>query len=270
MDDSQHDPPRGYDALYAEFDTPLARRLRQGAYGRDIGQHSWASAAEVAEDGARLRLSAESRLLDLGCGPGGPLVFLAAETGCTAVGLDRSALAIASACGRAAEAGLGERVVCEVADLDTQLRYPDASFTAVLAIDVVLHLRDRDAALREVARVLARGGRFLFTDAGVLTGAVSDRERERRAIHGRTVLASPGTNERALAGAGLRLLESADRTAGLSAQARGRLAARAGLRAEVENAEGPARFAEQTRYLETVVELAERGALSRWMYLAER
>src|SRR5215470_9838554 len=65
-----------YDATYHVFDSPLTRRLREEAYGEDIGQHSWVTAAELREDIPRLRLSVSSRLLDLGCGPCGPLTFI--------------------------------------------------------------------------------------------------------------------------------------------------------------------------------------------------
>jgi hypothetical protein len=128
----------------------------------------------------------------------------------------------------------------------------------------------REATFAEVARGLARGGRFLFTDAGVVTGALSQAEIERRSVHGRARLVPPGENEGALAGAGLRLIERVERTASLLNVARGRIAARIAHRAELERVEGPAMFAEQMGYLETVIELAERKALSRFMYLAER
>jgi CO/xanthine dehydrogenase Mo-binding subunit len=61
-----------------------------------------------------------------------------------------------------------------------------------------------------------------------------------------------------------------DRTAALLGNARGRLSARLAHRAELEQVEGTAYFERQVRYLETVVELAERGATSRVSYLAER
>ncbi|MBI1796355.1 MAG: hypothetical protein HYR74_04820 [Candidatus Eisenbacteria bacterium] len=47
---------QGYDSFYKEFDSTLTRRLRAEAYGEDIGQHSWVSAAELRDDIARLRL----------------------------------------------------------------------------------------------------------------------------------------------------------------------------------------------------------------------
>src|SRR5260370_2004127 len=85
-----------YDKLYEHFDSPLMRQLRAEAYGQDIGQHSWVTAEELLGDIPKLKLSPESCLLDLGCGPAGPLTFIAAQTKCQAVGLDVSANAIAA------------------------------------------------------------------------------------------------------------------------------------------------------------------------------
>ena len=41
---------KSYDPLYAAFDSPLMRQLRQEAYGEDIGQHSWVTADEFRSD----------------------------------------------------------------------------------------------------------------------------------------------------------------------------------------------------------------------------
>jgi hypothetical protein len=65
------------------------------------------------------------------------------------------------------------------------------------------------------------------------------------------------------------LLETADRTPSLLASASGRLASRIAHRGELEGAEGAAYYESQLRYLETVIALSERGAVSRMMYLAE-
>ncbi len=67
-----------YEPFYREFDSPLMRQLRREAYGEDIGQHSWVGAAELREDIPRLKLSPGNRLLDLDCGPCGPLTFILA------------------------------------------------------------------------------------------------------------------------------------------------------------------------------------------------
>ena len=264
-----HKDPQGYDSVYEQFNSPVMQKVREEAYGEDIGQHSWVTAEELTEDITRLQLSGATRLMDLGCGPCGPLTFIVARIGCHATGADSSAEAIAAGKLRAASLDLDGRVHLIQADLNEPVPFPDKSFEAILSLDVVLHLRDRFQMFQEVARVLAPGGRFLFTDAAVLTGAISDDEVQRRATFGPVQFAPSGLNETLLADAGLLLLEQHDRTASLLRNASGRIAARKSHQAELEKLETPAGFARQQTYLETVLALSQRGALSRRMYLAE-
>ena len=259
----------GYDNVYDLFNAPVMRQVREEAYGEDIGQHSWVTSEDLACDIALLRLSADSRLLDLGCGPCGPLSYIANKTGCRAMGLDASPEAIIEGKRRSDSLGLSTRVTLLQADLNAPLSLPDSSFEAVISLDVLLHLKDRQGLFREAARVLAPGGRFLFTDAAVITGPVSDVEVQKRATFGPVQLAPPGWNERLLVGAGFRMLQQQDRTATLLKTATGRLAARNRHRQDLEKLETSVGFDRQQAYLETVVSLSERGALSRIMYLAD-
>jgi len=260
---------RGYDDFYKAFDSPLMRQLRVEAYGKDIGQHSWVTAEEVLQDVPGLGLSRQSRIIDVGCGPCGPLTFVAGMVGCHGVGMDLSAPAIAAGRARAVSLGVDGLLTLHEGDLNKPLPFPGDSFDAAMSLDVILHVRDRAALLREVARVLVPGGRFLFTDAGVITGSVSDGEIRLRSVHGYTQFAPPGFNEKMLEQAGLRLLQCTDRTASLLKNAAGRLSARLAHRAELERLEGPSSFERQVRYLETVMDLSRRGAVSRMSYLAE-
>jgi cyclopropane fatty-acyl-phospholipid synthase-like methyltransferase len=258
-----------YDKLYEDFDSPLMRQLRSEAYGEDIGQHSWVTAEELLADIPKLNLAPESRLLDLGCGPAGPLTFIAAQTKCTAVGLDVSANAIDAARARAGSLGLSERVTLQQADLNEALPFAAAYFHAVLSIDVILHLRDRSTIFREVFRVLAPSGTFLFTDAGVITGPVSSEEIQRRTPHGYAQFVPPGINEQLLERADFHVTERTDLTHTMIKSAAGRLAARESRRSELENLEGHSTFELQQQYLQTVLALAQRAALSRIMYVAK-
>jgi SAM-dependent methyltransferase len=260
---------RGYDNLYEEFDSPLKRQLRREAYGEDFGQHSWVTADELQGDISRLMLSRASRLLDLGCGPGGPLTYVVGQVGCQGCGIDVSAKAITAGRARAAALGLERLVNLREADLNQPMPYVDGSFDAVMSLDVILHLRNRLSAFREVARVLVPVGKFLFTDAGVITGPISDEEVRLRAVHGHTQFVPPGFNESMLELAGFRLIDHKDRSASLLKSAAGRLSARLGHREELEALESSDSFERQQRYLETVIELAQRGAVSRLMYFAE-
>jgi len=245
------------------------QKVRAEAYGTDIGQHSWVTAEELEGDIPRLKLTRASRFLDLGCGPGGPLVFAVSLVGCEGSGVDLSAKAIAAGRARAAALGLDGSVTLREADLNGPIPFENNAFQAVLSLDVILHLRDRAAVFQEVARVLMPGGRFLFTDAGVVTGSITDHEIRLRSLHGHTQFAPPGFNERMLEVAGFRLIECVDRTANVLKNASGRLRARLKHRAELEPLEGRAYFELQQQYLETTIGLSQRGAISRKMYLAE-
>jgi SAM-dependent methyltransferase len=260
---------RGYDNPYEDFDSPLRRRLRREAYGEDIGQHSWVTADELQEDISLLMLSRARRILDLGCGPGGPLTFVVGQVGCQGCGIDVSAKAIVAGRARVTALGLDSLVHLYEADLNQPMPYADGTFDAVISLDVILHLRDRLAVFREVARVLTPAGKFLFTDAGVITGAISDEEVRLRSLHGQTQFVPPGFNENVLELAGFRVIDRKDRTASLVKAATGRLSARLAHREELEGMEGNSYFERQQRYLETVGELSQRGAMSRWMYLAQ-
>jgi cyclopropane fatty-acyl-phospholipid synthase-like methyltransferase len=258
-----------YEGLYRDFDSPLMRELRHEAYGEDIGQHSWVRAEELRGDIPRLGLSRASRLLDCGCGPCGPLTFMLATVGCTGTGVDVSASALRAGRARAASLGIAAALAVQQVDLNQPLSLTPASFNAAMALDVVLHLRDRSMLFREIATLVERGGRFLFTDAGVITGAVSIDELQSRSTHGYTQFVPAGWNEGLLASAGLRLLETEDRTTSVVTNASGRLAALQAHRAELEAVWDATEVRAQQEYLETVVALARRRAVSRVMYLAE-
>ena len=259
----------GYDSLYEAFESPVMRQVRSEAYGEDIGQHSWVLAEELRNDVARLKLSPSSRFLDLGCGPCGPLTFVLGCVRCSGTGTDVSSSAIAAGRTRAASLGLASVMTLREADLNEPLPFETRSFDSAMSLDVILHLRDRAQLFREVARILVPAGRFLFTDAGVITGSLSDQEILRRSIHGHTQFVAPGFNEQLLDAVGFRLLETENRTASVLKNAAGRLDARLAHRRELEQLEGCSSFERQQQYLETVVEISRRGALSRMMYLVE-
>jgi cyclopropane fatty-acyl-phospholipid synthase-like methyltransferase len=246
------------------------RAIRREAYGEDVGQHSWVSADELRDDARRLGLGPAQRILDLGSGPCGPLAFLIATTGCSGLGLELSPSAIGAGYARAKELGLEERFSAHLADLNDELPSGLGTFDVALAVDAVLHLRDRRMLFREVGKILRPAGRFLLTDAAVATGAVSSEELRLRSLHGYTQFVPTGWNERLLEEAGFHVVETEDRTESVVRNAAGRLAAIQNHKDELERLSGVASFQRQCAYLTTVAELAGRRALSRIMYLATR
>jgi ubiquinone/menaquinone biosynthesis C-methylase UbiE len=109
---------------------------------------------------AALDLTADDRMLDVGCGTGAASRAAAATAG-TVVGIDLSPKMIQQAVGLAD--GI-ENVRFEVADAE-QLPFGDHEFTSVLCSNAFHHYPDPLRATREMARVLAPGGRLVIGDA---------------------------------------------------------------------------------------------------------
>jgi ubiquinone/menaquinone biosynthesis C-methylase UbiE len=108
----------------------------------------------VARLEALLGPSSRGRRLDLACGTGSYTVALA-EKGGRWVGVDISEVMLRAAGTRST------RIHWQRAKADS-LPFPDASFTGAVCTLAVHHFPDREAAFREVRRVLAGGVFVLF------------------------------------------------------------------------------------------------------------
>ena len=97
-------------------------------------------------------------VLDLGCA-GGFMAEAIAQRGANVTGIDPAADAVDAARRHAAGAGLSIRYDTGVGEA---LPYPDASFDAVVCVDVLEHVSDLTRVLAEIARTLRPGGMFLF------------------------------------------------------------------------------------------------------------
>ena len=128
-----------------------------------LRSHRWRTAENSA--GYLLpRLREDARILDVGCGPGTITVDLARiVTAGSVVGLDRSEAVVDEARATAREAGV-TNVELSVGDVYT-LDHDDATFDVVHAHQVLQHLSDPVAALREMGRVCKPGGLVAVRDS---------------------------------------------------------------------------------------------------------
>lgn len=127
-----------------------------------LRQHGLRTAEEAA---AFLlpELKSGMRLLDVGCGPGSITRGLAERLAPgEVVGVDLSKEALASAREDAAARALGNLRYVEGSVYE--LPFPDASFDVVFAHQVLQHLKEPSAAIREMLRVLRTGGRLAVRD----------------------------------------------------------------------------------------------------------
>lgn len=141
----------------------MTETYTHGHHESVLRSHEWRTAENSA---AYLldRLAPGQALLDVGCGPGTITLDLAARVAPGAVvGIDRAGDVIAQAEARCAERGV-DNVRFATGDV-YELDAADASFDVVHAHQVLQHLRDPVAALRELRRVLRPGGTLAVRDS---------------------------------------------------------------------------------------------------------
>lgn len=257
-----------YDATYRRFDSELYQEIRRKTWGEDIGQNGWISAVEQDRFIAWFSLSSQHHLLDVACGSGGPTIRVAERTGAAVTGVDVHPDGIAAARHHAAKRNVALRATFAVHDAGRGLEFSDGSFDAVICIDAINHLPERDRVLAEWWRVLRPGGRLLFTDPIVVTGPLTAEEIAIRASIGFFQFVPRETNLHLLGGAGFDVQACEDLTQAV-ADIAGRWHEQRRLRStNLLQLEGEETYRGQQRFLETAARLASERRLSRFAYFA--
>jgi 2-polyprenyl-3-methyl-5-hydroxy-6-metoxy-1,4-benzoquinol methylase len=259
-----------YDANYGNFRQPLYEQIRHDAFGEDIGQNSWLTAGEQDRFIEWLRLSTGQQLLDVACGAGGPVLRIAALTGCSITGVDVHEQAIATASALAAQRNLAAVATFQIVDASQPLPFKDDSFDAITCIDAINHLPDRSRVISDWARMLKPGGRLLFTDPIVVTGALSSTEIAVRSSAGFYLFVPPALNERLVNETGLELIACENRTHNMAEIAERRMAARQAQELALLEIEGEQAFRKQQEFLRVASLLAREQRLSRFSFVAEK
>ena len=118
-----------YDNVYADFASSAEAAVRRETYGEDLGQSSWLTASEWLGFADQLGVGAESEVLEVGSGSGGPAVFLAAARHCRVTGVDINEHGVRNAMALAQARGLADRLRFEVVDAGQPCRSPTRAST---------------------------------------------------------------------------------------------------------------------------------------------
>ncbi|MEQ9813164.1 MAG: methyltransferase domain-containing protein [Azospirillaceae bacterium] len=140
-----HDPDRPTVAMLSELD-----HLHGGGFATTEVQ------VELAD------IPRGCRLLDAGCGIGGPSRFLAESYGCAVEAIDLTPEYVAVADELNRLVGLADRIAVKVGSV-TDIPYDDSSFDAVLCQNVSMNVADKRAMFREAFRVLRPGGIYTLS-----------------------------------------------------------------------------------------------------------
>jgi SAM-dependent methyltransferase len=151
----------------SHVESPTRARIRREVYGdeypAEVDPRSALTWTELRRIASELRVGPGDTFVDLGCGQGGPGLWVARETGAALVGVDLSEVGIGHAAARAVALGLADRARFQVADI-VSTGLPDASFDGAMSVDVLWAVPDKARAIREISRLLRPGARFAFTN----------------------------------------------------------------------------------------------------------
>lgn len=187
--------------------------------GSDVAQRHGATDRLVRELVAYAGVPAGAHVLDLGCGIGGPALYLAGTLGCTVEGVTLSGPQAARANEKAAAAGLAEQARFHQRDA-LATGYPDASFDVVWAMESLMHIADRAAFFAEVFRLLRPGGTLAVATWSVRDGELTAEEQDtvKMVLRHQVMpsLSSRPEHERLCAAAGFEQVASADWSAAVA------------------------------------------------------
>jgi SAM-dependent methyltransferase len=114
----------------------------------------------------QLPVKAGQRLVDIGCGLGGPARYLAKRFQCHVSGVDITQPFIDAARKLTALLRMEGQVALELGD-GQRLPYPDVSFDGAYTQHVTMNVADRPSFFAEAYRVLKPGGFFALTEHGL-------------------------------------------------------------------------------------------------------
>eukprot|EP01126_Amoeba_proteus_P043198 TRINITY_DN4730_c0_g1_i1.p1 TRINITY_DN4730_c0_g1~~TRINITY_DN4730_c0_g1_i1.p1 ORF type:complete len:363 (-),score=40.79 TRINITY_DN4730_c0_g1_i1:240-1328(-) len=125
----------------------------------------------------RLRIKKGDKVLDIGCGIGGPLINIARNTGAHITGLNNNAYQITRANALLKEAGL-QKTCNFVKGNFCEMPLADDTYDQVYAIESTCHAPTRQAVFAEVFRVLKPGGHF-----GIYEWVLTEKHDPQRREH---------------------------------------------------------------------------------------
>jgi len=146
-----------------QIESPANRLLRDFIWGKenDIGQQSFITPRYLDELIARLKINENTHVLDVGCGVGGPAVYIADQTGCKVTGIDVSDVGVEMANKLAKKANLEDRTDFHIGDA-MKMPFSDNTFDLAISLNVMNVFEDKAGLFKEVLRVLKPQGIWAF------------------------------------------------------------------------------------------------------------
>jgi ubiquinone/menaquinone biosynthesis C-methylase UbiE len=150
------------EAAIADFRRRIYLETFGDEYPQDVATDGYITRGELRQMAEALQVGPGQKIVDLGCGRGGPGQWIAGSTGAALVGIDFSAVALEQAQVRARRLGNNNCSYRSGAFDATGLGAE--SFDGAFSIDVIWAIPDKPAGFAEAFRILKPRARFVFTD----------------------------------------------------------------------------------------------------------
>jgi tocopherol O-methyltransferase len=115
---------------------------------------------EMAE---KAELTAESIVLDAGCGIGGTAIYFAKHYGCKVIGITLAPHQAEKARENATKAGVDKLCTFEVMNF-MKTSFDDGSFNVVVGIESICYAEPKIVFIKEAYRLLKKGGKLVVAD----------------------------------------------------------------------------------------------------------
>ena len=149
-----------YDSLALVYQTFWGEHLHHGLFSEHTEAPQEAQVRMLDYCIRLLELDGNEQVLDLGCGHGGTLLYLARRLRCEGMGVTLSPKQARIAKDAVAKAGLAQRLTILVDDVSS-FPFPAAAFDLVWAMESSEHFPDKPKFLRDAAYTLRPGGKLL-------------------------------------------------------------------------------------------------------------
>lgn len=122
-----------------------------------------------------LGLDPSMKVLDVGCGIGGPARYISWKSGCAVTGVDIQECLVEAGNKVTSLVGLTDKVRLITGDV-TQPLFSTETFDAVISLLVILHIEDRTALFSNIFTSLKAGGCFIIEDMVALDSCFNQEE----------------------------------------------------------------------------------------------
>ncbi|MEV0431796.1 class I SAM-dependent methyltransferase [Nocardia sp. NPDC050413] len=149
--------------IFGEFLDPL-RKYSAALYESADDTLETAQRNKLRFVAERLGLRGGEQLLDVGCGWGSLILYMASELGCRTLGISPAPRQHDYIAAQAAARGVSELVRTRVGHFE-QLDLPARGFDAVTLLGSIVHMPDPDEVFRRAKAVLRRGGTLYVSES---------------------------------------------------------------------------------------------------------